>query len=117
MLKQNFLAISLGIQEAVWINKLEKELNCTGLEKGQCEPITIFNINTACITNFNENDYCLPNQHIGVHYWWIRDMIWNKEEKAQYTTIEKMKAHGFTKALERIKHQAFLHDLRLTTQD
>jgi hypothetical protein len=52
-----------------------------GLEKGQCEPMTIFNDNKARITNLNENEYCLPNRHIGVRYWWIWDMIGNKEVK------------------------------------
>jgi hypothetical protein len=40
-------------------------------------------------------------------------MIRTKEAKVEYISIEKMKADGFTKALEQIKHQAFLHDLRL----
>jgi hypothetical protein len=40
-------------------------------------------------------------------------MIRNKEATVQNINIEKMKANGFTKALEQIKQQAFLHDLRL----
>jgi hypothetical protein len=104
-----FTATAFAIEEAVWLQKLEAEFHGNLTEK----PVTIYNDNTACIANLTKNEYSPPNRHVGVRYWWIRDVLRLGEANIKHVDTSRMKADGLTKGLDKIKHERFINDMKL----
>jgi hypothetical protein len=52
-------------------------------------------------------------RHLVVRYFWLKEIIKNREIGVDYLNIGDMVADGFTKGLEHIKHQKFLSRLSI----
>jgi hypothetical protein len=105
-----FTATATAIDEGIWLHKLETEFHPQSTPRGL---VTVYNDNTECISNLTKNEYISPNRHIGVRYWWIRDMLKIGEAVVKHVATGDMKADGFTIALERVRVRMFLEVLRL----
>jgi hypothetical protein len=60
-----FTATAIAIDEGIWLHKLETEFHPQSIPRG---PVTVYNDNTACISNFTKNEYSPPNRRVGVRY-------------------------------------------------
>jgi hypothetical protein len=100
---------AFAIEEAICLQQLEAEFHGNLTEK----PVTIYNDNMACIANLTKNEYSLPNRHVEVRYWWIRDVLRLGEANIKHVDTSRIKADGLTKGLDKIKHERFINDMKL----
>jgi hypothetical protein len=63
-------------------------------------PEKVFNDNQACIANIHHNSFVPHNQHIGLRYHCIRDMVNSQEVDLGHVSTVNMLADGFTKGLD-----------------
>ena len=47
-------------------------------------------------------------RHIGVRYFWLKEIIETGEAEIEYIGTDEMVADGLTKALEKTKHKLFI---------
>ena len=98
-----FIATAMAM-EWMWLGKLENEYH----GNKEYRTIPVYNDNEACIANVNRGDYQPPSRHVGVRYYWIRDMVRLGEATVSYMPSTQMPADGLTKGLDRVKHEIFI---------
>jgi len=47
-------------------------------------------------------------RHVGVRYFWLKEIIETGEAEIEYLRTDKMVADGLTKALDKTKHELFV---------
>lgn len=109
-----FIATAMAMENG-WMYDLEREIH--GESGNTRPPLSVFNDNEPCISNINRGDFQPPNRHIGVKYFWICDMVKLGEAQVEYISTHDMIADGFTKGLDRVKHNCFLLSLGLYEND
>jgi len=105
-----FNATALAVEEGIWLDKLQAELY------GNIEnivPISVFNDNQACIASLMNGQFRASTRHVGVRYFWLRELVREGEVTIEYLRTDEMIADGLTKGLERGKHQGFTRMLSM----
>ena len=98
------------MEEGIWLAKLQAELY------GDIEnivPISVFNDNQACIASLTNGQFRASTRHVGVRYFWLRELVREGEVTIEYLRTDEMIADGLTKGLERGKHQGFTRMLSM----
>ena len=75
----------------------------------------MFNDNQACITSLKNGQFKPSTQHVGVMYFWLRELVRDRDVEISYVRTDEIVADGLTKALERGKHQGFISILSFST--
>ena len=126
-----FNSTALTVEEALWLQKLQEELY--GCERGcerECESeresksgseqeekplVSVFNDNQACIAGLKNRQFKPSTRHVGVKYFWLRELVRDGDVEISYVRTDEMVAEGLTKALERGKHPGFISMLSFST--
>ncbi|KAH9149896.1 hypothetical protein AeRB84_007169 [Aphanomyces euteiches] len=100
-----YIAASLGTQEAMWIRQLLIEL---GL-KPVGEPTRLWCDNQSAIANMQNGATKSWSKHMDMRYHYVRDAVQDNKIKVDYCQTGRMPADIFTKALatetfERARH-------------
>ena len=120
---------ALAVEEALWLQKLQGELYGYKCES-ECESeyvseirgeqeetpmISVFNDNQACIANLKNGQFKPSTRHVGVKYFWLRELVRDGDVEISYVRTDVIVTYGLTKALERGKHQGFINMLSFCT--
>lgn len=105
-----FNATALAVEEGIWLAKIQAELY--GEVKDNI-PISVFNDNQACIASLTNGQFRASTRHVGVRYFWLRELVGKGEVKIEYLRTDEMIADGLTKGLESGKHQGFTRMLSM----
>ena len=112
-----FNATAFAAEEAIWLQKLQEELygrgNGSEEEEGRLL-VSAFNDNQACIASLMNGQLKPSTRHVGVMYFWLRELVRDGDVDISYVRTDAMIADGLTKGLERAKHQNFLNMLSLS---
>jgi hypothetical protein len=68
---------------------------------------------TMAIANLSSSCYKPSTRHVGVRYFWLRELVENREIQLESVVTRDMVADGFTKGLEQVKHKIFLSMLSM----
>ena len=105
-----FNATTLAVEKGIWLVKIQAELY------GNFEdatPISVFNDNQACIASLTNSQFRASTRHVGVRYFWLRELVQEGEVTLEYLRTDEMIADGLTKGLESGKHQGFTRMLSM----
>jgi len=112
-----FNATAFAVEEAIWLQKLQEELygrgNGSEEEEGRLL-VSAFNDNQACIVSLMNGQFKPSTRHVGVKYFWLRELVRDGDVDISYVRTDAMIADGLTKGLERAKHQNLLNMLSLS---
>jgi hypothetical protein len=75
--------------------------------------LKVFNDNQPCIANLSNGRYKPSTRHVGVRYFWLRELVESGEIKLGYVATGDMVADGFTQGLEQAEHKSFLSILSM----
>ena len=101
-----FNATAVAVEEGIWLAKIQGELY-PDKDIDPARPIVVYNDNQACIASLVNGQFKASTRHVGVKYFWLRELVQEGEVMIMYLRTEEMIADGLTKGLERGKHQAF----------
>jgi len=76
-------------------------------------PISVFNDNQACIASLMNGQFRASTCHVGVRYFWLRELVCEGKVTIMYLRTDEMIADGLTKGLESGKHQGFTRMLSM----
>jgi len=76
--------------------------------------VSAFNDNQACIASLMNQQFKPSTRHVGVKYFWLGELVWDRNVDISYVRTDTMIADGLTKGLERAKHQNLLNLLSLS---
>ena len=76
--------------------------------------MSAFNDNQACIPSLMNGQFKPSTRHVGVKYFWLRELVRDGDVDISYVRTDAMIADGLTKGLERAKHPNFLNMLSLS---
>ena len=122
-----FNSTALAVEEALWLQKLQEELygcerECesereseSGSEQEEKPLVSVFNDNQAYIASLKNGQFKPSTRHMGVKYFWLRELVRDGDVEISYVRTDEMVADGLTKALERGKHQGFISMLSFST--
>ena len=102
-----FNATTFAAEEGMWLYKVQGELSLP-VQVTQLPLIMLHNDNQACIASLNNGQFRPSTRHVGVRYFWLKEIIEMGEAKIQYLRTDNMVADGLTKSLEKRKHELFL---------
>jgi hypothetical protein len=105
-----FNATALAVEEGIWLAKVQAELYG---EVKEVIPISVFNDNQACIASLMNGQFRASTRHVGVRYFWLRELVREGEVTIMYLRTDEMIADGLTKGLESGKHQGFTRMLSM----
>lgn len=97
-----YIALAESVQEAIWLDKLLKELNVK-VEK----PIVINEDNQSCIKMLNAGKFRQRTKHIDIKYHFVRELVADNFISVKYCPSTEMKADLLTKPLESVKLAKF----------
>jgi len=105
-----FNAIAVSAKEGIWLQKLQRELypSVFSKHKEKKSYIQLFNDNQAYIASLMNGKFCASTRHVGVRYFWLKEIIETGEAEIEYMRTDEMVADGLTKALEKTKHELFI---------
>jgi len=112
-------ATALEVEEAILLQKLQEKLYRSGNRSEEEEGrliVSAFNDNQACIASLMNGQFKPSTRHVGVKYFWLRELVRDGDVDISYVRTDVMIADGLTKGLERAKHQNFLNMLSLSMQ-
>lgn len=89
-----YYALSSAAQEAVWIQKLLRDLRYT-----EDEPITIYEDNQATMCIARDQHCSKKTKHIDIRFHFVRDLISKNKIIVKYCNTNQMIADVFTKGL------------------
>ena len=107
-----FTATAMAVEEGIWILNLDSEIFPHAASKPR-SPLKVYNDNQASIANLANGRYRPSTRHVGVRYFWLRELVENGEVGVDYLNTGDMVADGFTKGLERVKHEKCLSMLSM----
>jgi len=76
--------------------------------KNKYPNINLYNDNQACIASVTNRKFQASTNHIGVYYFWLKEIIKMGEADIGYFRTDKMAADGLTKALDKRRHDIFV---------
>jgi len=97
-----FNATALAVEDGIWLAKVQAELYG---EVKEVIPISVFNDNQACSASLMNGQFRASTRHVGVRYFWLRELVCQGEVTIMYLRTDEMIADGLTKGLESGKHQ------------
>ena len=100
-MEAEYIASASAAKEALWISKLEKEIE--GRRDEDKKAIKIFEDNQSAIKIANDEIHNERSKHIDIRYHFIRERIRRKEIEIEYLKTEDMVADILTKALAQSK--------------
>ena len=105
-----FNATAIAAEEGIWLQKVQTELypSISRQEKERKPYIQLFNDNQACIASLMNGKFRASTRHVGVRYFWLKEIIETGEAEIEYIGTDEMVADGLTKALEKTKHKLFI---------
>jgi len=112
-----FKARAFAVEEAIWLQKLQEELYGRGNGSEEEERrllVTAFKNNQACLASLRNRQFKPSTRHVGVKYFWLRELVRDGDVDISYVRTDAMIADRLTKGLERAKHQNFLNMLSLS---
>ena len=104
-----FVSLSAAAQEAVWIRKLQVDLNIA-----KANPIIIYDDNTAAINLAKSSRNHPKVKHMHIKFSYIRDMVNSNEIQLRYIPTENNISDIFTKGLSTLKFEKMRALLGLT---
>jgi hypothetical protein len=93
-MEAEYMAASAACQEAVWLDRVLKELGNTNINA-----ITLFEDNKSCIQFAKNNSVHKRSKHIDQRYHYIRELVAENRIKLEYIPTELNIADMFTKPL------------------
>ncbi len=106
-MEAEYIALTSATKEALWISKLEKEI------EGKEKMIRIYEDNQSAIKTANDEIHNERSKHIDVRYHFIRERIKRNEIEVKYKKSEDMLADILTKGLDRRKIEKLTRDMGL----
>ena len=106
-----YMAQTQASKEAIWIGRLLKELDI-GLNL-PAFPVTIKADNQGAIALAKDPKFHSRTKHIDLQWHFVREQVENRVVNFEYCSTKGMAADGLTKALDRLKHAAFVQQLGL----
>ena len=103
-----FNATALAAEEGIWLQKVQSELYPADNRKNEYPNIKLYNDNQACIASLTNGKFRASTRHVGVRYFWLKEIIETGEAEMGYLRTDKMVADGLTKALDKTKHEPFV---------
>lgn len=91
--ESEYIALSHGAKEAIWLRQFLKELNIN------CNYVEIFVDNQAAIKLASNSEHHKRSKHIDVRYHFIRDIVNKKQIALEYVSSKDQLADIFTKPL------------------
>ena len=109
MADAEFNATAIAAEEGIWLQKVQTELypSISCQEKESKPYIQLFKNNQACIASLMNGKFRASRWHVGVRYFWLREILGMGEAEREYIRTDEMVAEGMTKALEKTKHELF----------
>jgi hypothetical protein len=103
-----YIALSVEVREAVWLQKL-----LTDLFDHEMDPTTIHCDNQSCVKLYENPMFHDRLKEIEIKYHYIIDMVQRKTIHVQYLPTHEQIANIFTKPLAKTKFEYFRERLRL----
>jgi hypothetical protein len=103
-----YIAISAGVQEALWIQSLLRELLLVDV------PTTVHADNQSAITIADKRKFSERTKHIDIRHHFIHSHIRNGNIVINWVSTQEQLADILTKALDRILHAGFTKQLLFT---
>ena len=107
-MEAEFVAFSVGMQEAVWLRRFLKDLGFLQEEVGT---VNVYSDGQAAIAFTKDPKYHSKTKHIDTKYNFVRDIVAQREVNMEYISTHDMLADPFTKSLPRdtfMKHVSSL---------
>jgi hypothetical protein len=106
-----YVALTHASKEAIVIGRLLEELRY----KGPIFPVTIYEDNMPAINITQRHSSAAGRtRHIDTRYHYIREAIQAKKVAVKWIATAEQVADGLTKPLDRLKFEAFTHQLGIT---
>ena len=97
-MEAEFVACSAAVQEAVWLRRFYEDLNVV---TDATQPVTLYCDNQAAIAYTKDPRYHSKSKHIETIYYFMRDIVAQKEVKIQYISTQQMVVDPLTKPVTR----------------
>ena len=105
-----FNATALAVAQGIWLAKVQAKLY---RELKEVISISVFNLNQACIASLMNDQLRAYTCHVGIRYFWLRELVHEGEVTIMYLRTDEIIADGLTKGLESGKHQGFTRMLSM----
>lgn len=103
-----FIALSEACKEAIWIQRVLKDLNWN-----RSQPTTIYEDNQSAIKLIADEKLSSRSKHIDTKTYFVKDYVEKKLVQVQFCPTEEMLADLFTKGLPKEKFIMFRNKLNL----
>jgi len=105
---KEFNSTALVAEEGIWLQKVQTELYPANYRKNEYPNIKLYNDNQAYIASLTNGKFRASMKHVGVRYFWLKEIIETGEAEIGYLRTDKMVADGLMKALDKTKHELFV---------
>jgi len=95
-----YMALSTAAKEAIWLNKIVKELQLSSVT-----PISVYCDNNGAINLSKNNVYHGRTKHIDIQHHFVREAVKNGHIVVKRIETSKMIADNLTKTVNRPKHE------------
>jgi len=101
---------AIAAEVGIWLQKVQTELylSVSSKDKEKKPYMQLFNDNQVCIASLTNGRFRASTRHVGVLYFWLKEIIEMGEAQIEYNRTDEMVADGLTKALEKTKHELFI---------
>jgi len=103
-----FNSTGLAAEEGIWLQKVQTELCPANYRKNEYPNIKLYNDNQACIASLTNAKFRASTRHVGVRFFWLKEIIEMGEGEMGYLRTDKMVADGLTQVLDKTKHELFV---------
>ena len=103
-----FNSTAMAAKQWIWLQNTHTKLYTANYKKNEYTNIKLYNDNTACLTSITTGKLRASIRQVGVPYFWLKKIIELREAEIGYFRTKKMVAEGFTKALDKTKHELFV---------
>ena len=110
-MEAEYIALTAATKEALWLRKLEKEIERK--KENDEVKIRIYEDNQSAIKTANDEIHNERSKHIDIRYHFIRERIKRKEIEIKYLKTEDMIADILTKGLDKMKIQKLIKEMGL----
>lgn len=101
ILEAEFIALAEACKEALWIKRLLKDFNESGVQANILED------NQSCLGMIKNNKFSHRSKHIDTRYHFVKNLLEKNLIQFQYCSTADMVADILTKPLARIKLEKF----------
>ncbi len=110
-MEAEYIALTSATKEALWLRKLEKEIERR--KDDEEKVIRIYEDNQSAIKTANDEIHNERSKHIDIRYHFIRERIKRKEIEVKYMKTDDMIADILTKGLDRMKIEKLTREMGL----